>query len=252
MLQWPAVHKKACTMVVRICGVTTEADADACVRLGASMLGLNFVRRSPRCIDVEQARRIVATVAGRAQTVGVVADQDEASLLSLRAEVGLDRLQLHGAESPGLVQRLAPWAFKALRVGSRDDLATAAHYPGVLLIDAKTEGLLGGTGKQVDLALAAQIAALRPILLAGGLTPANVAAAVKSVRPLGVDVASGVEKAPGIKDLDAVELFIQRSSAGHGGLGELTVRKTATQPGRGPLIQAHHAAPRHHGTGFRA
>jgi phosphoribosylanthranilate isomerase len=198
-------------MLVKICGITTELDADACVALGASMLGLNFVQRSPRCIDWDRARRIVATVAGRAEIVGVVADQDETVLLSLRAELGLDRLQLHGAESSELVQRLAPWAFKAVRVGSREDLADLARYNGLLLIDAKAEGFLGGTGKQADLALAAEISAERPIVLAGGLTPANVAAAIKAVRPFGVDVASGVEKAPGVKDLEAVGLFIQEA-----------------------------------------
>ena len=197
-------------MLVKICGVTTESDADSCVLLGAWMIGLNFVASSPRCLQVDDARRISA-VAGRAEVVGVVADRDEADLRQLGRWVGLDRVQLCGAEPPDLVRRLGSWAMKAIRIGTRLDLSTASRYEGLILIDAKVDGRLGGTGKLVDFALAAEIAKARPIFLAGGLTPDNVGAAVKSVRPHGVDVASGVEVAPGVKDLEAVALFVARA-----------------------------------------
>ena len=196
-------------MRIKICGITTIADAEGCVAAGADMIGLNFVPGSPRAIDVTRARHIADAVRGRAEIVGVVADLDEATLVALRAAVGLDRLQLHGSEPPELVATLAPHAFKALRVGSAEDAAEASRYAGLVLIDAKVAGALGGTGRTVDLALAAPLARARPILLAGGLRPENVADAVRAVEPWGVDAASGVEIAPGVKDLDAVAALVR-------------------------------------------
>jgi phosphoribosylanthranilate isomerase len=202
-------------MIVKVCGVTTAADADACAALGVDWIGLNFVPGSPRCIDVARAREIRDAVRGRSALVGVVAGGtpvwtagDEAALLSLRLAAGLDRLQLHGEEPPELVRRLAPFAFKALRVGAAADVAEAARYEGLILVDAKVAGVLGGTGRTVDFALVAPLARAREILLAGGLQPANVEAAVRAVGPWGVDVASGVERSPGVKDLDAVAAFV--------------------------------------------
>ncbi len=198
-------------MIVKVCGVTTASDADACAALGVDWIGLNFVPSSPRRIDVAAARRIRDAVRGRAELVGVVADLDEAALLALRVAAGLDHLQLHGDEPPELVRRLAPFAFKASRVGSAADVADAERYEGLLLVDAKVPGALGGTGRTVDFALVAPLARARPIVLAGGLLPANVADAVRAVAPWGGDVASGVERSPGVKDLDAVAAFVARA-----------------------------------------
>lgn len=196
-------------MRVKVCGLTTPEDAAACVALGVDLLGLNFVPSSPRCLDLARARRLADAVRGRVELVGVVADLDEAALEELRAAVGLDRLQLHGSEPPSLVQRLAPRAFKALRIGAQADVAGASLYAGLILVDAKVPGTLGGTGQVVDFALVAPLARARPVLLAGGLTPGNVAAAVRAVEPWGVDVASGVERSPGVKDLEAVAAFVR-------------------------------------------
>lgn len=196
---------------MKVCGITTVGDAEACVALGVDLIGLNFVDGSPRRVDVDRARAIADAVRGRVELVGVVAGGDEATLVELQGLVGLDRLQLHGHETPELVRRLGARAFKAIRVGSAQDVAEAARYEGLLLVDAKVGGQLGGTGKTVDFALVAPLAASRPILLAGGLGPDNVAAAVQAVRPFGVDVASGVERAPGVKDLDAVAAFVERA-----------------------------------------
>ena len=193
---------------IKVCGITTPEDAEGCVALGVDWLGLNFVASSPRCIDLATAGRIHEAVHGRAELVGVVADRDEAALLALRREAHLDRLQLHGSEPPELVRAVAPYAFKALRVGDAADVAAAGGYDGLLLVDAKVMGALGGTGRTVDFALVAPLSRARPILLAGGLTPGNVAAAVRAVEPWGVDVASGVERSPGVKDLDAVQAFV--------------------------------------------
>lgn len=200
---------------IKICGITSIEDAEACASLGADMIGLNFVPSSPRCISAGAARRIADAVRGRVEIVGVVADLDEAALIDLAKEASLDRLQLHGDEPPELVQRLAPRAFKAVRIGDADDVERARRYEGLLLVDAKVRGALGGTGHPVDLALAAPLARERDVLLAGGLGPANVADAIRAVSPWGVDVASGVEIAPGIKDLSLCEAFVQaaRSAA---------------------------------------
>ena len=182
-------------IVIKVCGLTSPGDADACVALGVDMLGLNFVPSSPRCLDLARARAIADAVRGRAELVGVVADLDEARMAELRDAIGLDRLQLHGDEAPELVRRWAPRAFKALRIGAAADVEAADRYEGLLLVDAKVPGALGGTGRTVDFALVAPLARARAILLAGGLTAANVAEAVRAVSPWGVDVASGVERA---------------------------------------------------------
>jgi phosphoribosylanthranilate isomerase len=194
---------------IKICGVTTPEDAAACVSLGVDWLGLNFVPSSPRAIDLATATRIREAVRGRAELVGVVADRDEAALQSLRQAAGLDRLQLHGNEPPELVRRLAPFAFKALRIGGAADVALAETFSGVLLLDAKVPGVLGGSGRTLDLSLVMNLAKTRKVVLAGGLTPSNVAVAVRTVKPWGVDVASGVERSPRVKDLDKVRAFVE-------------------------------------------
>jgi phosphoribosylanthranilate isomerase len=198
---------------IKICGITRVADAEACASLGVEAIGLNFVSSSARRVEVARAREIADAARGRVELVGVVADLDEGEMRALVREVGLDRLQLHGHEGPEVVARMAPWAFKALRVGDARDVAEAARYEGLLLVDAKVPGALGGTGHRVDFALVAPLARARPVLLAGGLGPGNVADAVRAVEPWGVDVASGVERAPGIKDLAAVEAFVREARA---------------------------------------
>lgn len=196
-------------MRIKVCGITTAEDAAACVALGVDWLGLNFVPSSPRCIDVSAASAIRDAVRGRAELVGVVADRNEAALQTLRQAAGLDRLQLHGNEAPELVRRLAPYAFKALRVGSAADVTLAESFSGLLLIDSKVTGVLGGSGRTVDFSLVTALARTRKVMLAGGLTPLNVAVAVRTVKPWGVDVASGVERSPRVKDLDKVKAFVE-------------------------------------------
>lgn len=200
-------------MHIKICGVTRIGDADACAALGVDWIGLNFVPGSPRCIGAAAARAIADAVRGRLEVVGVVADLDEAGIEELCLAVGLDRVQLHGHEGPELLRRLGGRAYKALRVGSAADVAEAGRYPGLILVDAKVAGALGGTGKTVDGALVAPLARARPMMLAGGLGPGNVADAVGAVVPFGVDAASGVERAPGVKDLDAVAAFVRAARA---------------------------------------
>ena len=194
---------------VKICGITRVEDALACIQAGASAIGLNFIPSSRRRVDPATARRIVDAVGDRVETIAVVADLGEDELKKLRADVGVRWLQLHGDEPPGVLSSVLPHAYKAVRIGSAADAALAASYAGErLLADAKVEGELGGTGAVFDWSLVQGLARSRQLILAGGLTPENVARAILAVDPWGVDVASGVESVPGIKDAAKVRAFI--------------------------------------------
>jgi phosphoribosylanthranilate isomerase len=198
---------------VKICGVTSAAQAVACAEAGASAIGVNFVPTSPRRVDVATARgiaRAVRAASPRTLVVGVVADLDVSAMRALRDDAELGCLQLHGDEPPEALAALLPHAYKALRIGDASDVARADAYGGDhILVDAKVAGALGGTGARFDWQLVAALARARKVTLAGGLTPENVAEAVRIVRPFCVDVASGVERgAPGVKDMDRVRAFI--------------------------------------------
>jgi phosphoribosylanthranilate isomerase len=194
---------------IKICGVTRAADAERAVELGAGALGLNFVHGSKRRVTVEQARPIVEAVRGRIELVAVVADPTDDEVKELREELGIEWLQLHGQEPAARVSRLAPRAFKAVAIEDAADARRAASYPGErLLVDTKVGASSGGTGKVFDWQLVTDLARARSLILAGGLTPRNVAAAIRVLRPYGVDVASGVESAPGIKDHELMAAFV--------------------------------------------
>lgn len=187
--------------LVKVCGITRPEDAEMVVAAGAELLGLNFVPTSPRCVNLEQSRRIVEAVNGRAEIVGVVANLDVASLNELRSAAGLDSLQLHGDEPPEVFAWLSHNDYKAVRVAGEQDVISVRRYPGSrILVDAKVAGILGGSGHTFDWSLVVDLARERSLLLAGGLTPENASAAVALVRPWAIDVASGVERAPGIKE----------------------------------------------------
>ena len=207
----PGAHDSRPSRVhVKICGVTTVSDAEMCVASGASSIGLNFVPASTRCVTEETAIDIVSALRGaRVLVVGVVADLSVPDMLALRSRIGLGCLQLHGDEAPDALTPLLPHAYKAVRVGTQADVMRARSYGGeYLLVDALVPGVLGGTGKLVDFALVLPLARERKLSLAGGLRPDNVAHAIAAVRPYCVDVASGVESAPGTKDPAKVRDFI--------------------------------------------
>lgn len=194
---------------VKICGVTNVEDALACVSAGADAIGVNFAAASPRRVALDVAQAIVSALPAHVVSVGVFVDASEAEVRETVARVGVGCVQLHGAESPEFVAAFLPHAYKALRVRGRDVLTLAAKYPGEhVLLDAYVPGVAGGTGATFDWALAAELARTRQVTLAGGLTPNNVADAVREVRPFCVDVASGVEFAPGRKDIGKVKAFI--------------------------------------------
>ena len=201
---------------VKICGVRTAEDARACVELGASSIGVNFVPASPRCVDVETARAIARAAHdanAKVIVVGVVADLDarrDARARS-RRRARLPPAPRRRAATTTLAA-LLPHAYKAMRIASAADVERARAYPGeYLLVDAKVEGVLGGSGTTFDWALVKDLARERRLTLAGGLDPDNVERAVREVRPYCVDVASGVERAgaPGEKDLAKVRAFIE-------------------------------------------
>jgi phosphoribosylanthranilate isomerase len=197
---------------VKVCGITSVEQALFCVDVGVDAVGVNFVPSSPRRIDRERASAIARAVGQRAVVVAVVADLEAGELRRLRAETAIRWLQLCGDEPPELLGEVGPEAYKAVRIGSADDVANAARFSGDrVLVDAKVEGALGGTGQRFDWSLVQTLARERSIVLAGGLRPDNVAQAIAAVRPFGVDVASGVERAPGNKDFDAVRCFVENA-----------------------------------------
>jgi phosphoribosylanthranilate isomerase len=199
---------------VKICGVTTPEDALLCIEAGADAIGLNFWPGSPRCIDVANAGSIVAVCRDRAQMVGVFVDFSLDRIRRILRATGLEWAQLHGNEPPELVAKLLPEAYKAIGVEDRASIEVARRYPGEhLLLDASVPGMRGGTGRTFDWEVAAAVAKERKLTLAGGLTPDNVAEAIRAVKPFRVDVASGVESSPGRKDPALVRRFIARAKA---------------------------------------
>lgn len=203
-------------LFVKVCGVTRPADAVAAARAGADAVGLNFYPGSKRVVTVAQASRVVAALPPFVWAVGVFVNASRAEVLRVARAVGLDAVQLHGDEAPALAAGLPLRTVKALHVGQGSLAAQARRHAGadLLLLDAAQPGF-GGGGVAFDWRLAGALARRRPVLLAGGLTPGNVAAAVAAVRPFGVDVASGVESSPRRKDPVKLRSFVAAARAAH-------------------------------------
>jgi phosphoribosylanthranilate isomerase len=200
---------------VKICGVTSVADALAAAGAGADMIGLMFYDGSPRHVTLAQAAEIARALPPFVLKVGVFVNPDEAQVMEAIAACGLNLLQFHGDEPSDFCTQFGVMSLKALRVRDAESLQKMANFhTDAFLLDAYSKGGLGGTGEKFnwDLAVAAQKFG-KPIFLAGGLTPENVADAVKQVRPFAVDVSSGVEAAPGKKDAAKVRAFIQAAKA---------------------------------------
>ncbi|HXC98386.1 MAG TPA: phosphoribosylanthranilate isomerase [Verrucomicrobiae bacterium] len=197
--------------VVKICGITNAADALAAAGSGADALGLMFYEGSPRHITVKAAAEIARQLPPFVIKVGVFVNAPEDAVLRAIGECGLNIVQFHGDETPEYCGLFPVMTIKAFRVRDAGSLKTLADYQtDAFLLDAHTPDKLGGTGATFnwDLALEAQKLG-RPIFLAGGLTPENVAEAVRRVRPYAVDVSSGVEESPGKKDHHKVAAFIK-------------------------------------------
>ncbi len=211
---------------IKICGITSVDDALLVARAGADAVGLNFYPSSHRCISFDAARKIVAALPKEIVKVGVFVNAPPADVCRTYTDLALDLIQLHGDEPPEYLAQLGNRpVMRAFRV-KPGNLHPITEYlaccrglqagPKLSLIDSLIPGEYGGTGKTVDWSTARQYAAqpgLPPLVLAGGLTPDNVAEAIAAVRPAAVDVASGVESSPGRKDPAAVEAFVRAAKA---------------------------------------
>jgi phosphoribosylanthranilate isomerase len=201
------------SVVVKICGIRTVADARAAVDAGADLIGLNFVPSSPRALDADVAREVAGAVRGT-PLVGVFADAERTEVTRIADRVGLAGLQFHGDESPAYCRGWPQFTIKALRARPGDDLTAraAAYDTTYLLLDSFVAGTAGGTGVALDPAAATGLPAAR-LFVAGGLRAGSVADVVRRLRPYGVDVASGVERTPGVKDHDQIQEFVRRAKS---------------------------------------
>lgn len=211
------------SLEIKICGLSTAETLEASLGAGADMVGMVFFAPSPRHVDLATAATLGAQARGRAQIVALTVDADDATLATIIDALRPDMLQLHGRES---VERVAAIrarfglpVMKALGIASAKDLAALAAYEGVadrLLLDAKPPKgaiLPGGNGVAFDWNLIAGLDPARPFMLSGGLDPENVADAVRLIHPPGLDVSSGVERGPGIKDPSRIEAFLRAARA---------------------------------------
>lgn len=201
-------------MKVKICGITNEDDARVAVEAGADALGFILYRKSPRFVEAAAVKRIIDGLPPFVAAVGVFVNEDAAAVRRIMDECGLTLAQLHGDESATYCEGLGRPSMKALRLKDRGTFLALAEYQGranvrAFVLDAFSDQAYGGTGQTVDWTLAAEAARASRVLLAGGLTPDNVAEAIRQVRPYGVDVSSGVEVRPGKKDHVKVRTFIE-------------------------------------------
>jgi phosphoribosylanthranilate isomerase len=196
---------------IKICGIKTVADALAAMDAGADMIGFNFYPKSPRYIGVGQCRDIMSVMRkyGHITYVGVFVNASVAAVRATMETCALTLAQLHGEETSEMLNSLYGKAFKAFRGIPESLNGFVREDAPAFLVDASIKGAYGGTGVKADWSAAAELAKYYPLLLAGGLTPENVTEAVWRVKPWGVDVASGVESAPGVKDAKKMKEFVR-------------------------------------------
>lgn len=194
---------------IKICGITRLEDAQLCAGLGADFLGFIFVPSSPRYIEPEKAAEITSSVKGP-KFVGVFRDESLDTIHRITHRAGLDIIQFHGTESDDDIHTLGLPSVKAIRVG--ETLPDTNSHPSAdwLLFDTFDARRDGGTGRSFDWSLLAIYPRTKPFFLAGGLGPDNIAAAISLVRPDAIDVSSGVESAPGVKDPDRLRTLFER------------------------------------------
>lgn len=195
---------------VKICGNVTLKDTMAAVEAGADAVGFVFYAKSPRVVSPKAVAAIVSHLPPFVSTVGLFVNENPDLVRQIMSDCGLAYAQLHGEESPQYCAELRLPVVKAIRVRSRENLANLSAYRvKAILLDTYVEGKIGGTGTTFDWALAIEATSWGPIVLAGGLTPDNVGEAISRVRPYGVDVSSGVEISPGVKDHAKVKAFVE-------------------------------------------
>lgn len=212
------MSRPAASFSVKICGLSTPETLEAALAAGADMVGLVSHPKSPRFVTRERARELAAIARGRAEIVALLVDFEAEQAAELVADINPDWLQLHGRETPEQVAAIRAATgrrvMKALGVASSADLTAIAAYATVadrILLDAKPPkdaAYPGGHGRAFDWTILAELDPGLPFVLGGGLDPANVADAIRITRPAGVDVSSGVETAPGVKDIGRIRDFI--------------------------------------------
>jgi phosphoribosylanthranilate isomerase len=195
---------------VKICGTTSLKDAFLAVESGADAIGFIFYKMSPRNISQKEAKEIILQLPPFIETVGVFVNETSDKINRIAEQCKLNSIQLHGEESPALCRRVKRKVIKAFRVKNADSLKSIASYKvSGFLLDSYNDGSKGGTGQVFDWNLALRVKKQGPVILAGGLNPYNVFTAIHRVKPYGVDVCSGVEKSPGIKDHEKIREFIK-------------------------------------------
>lgn len=213
--------------LIKICGLTSVPDAFGAMDAGADAVGLNFFSQSKRRVDVGIAREICAELPKSVLRVGVFVNHEPHEILEIVARVGLDLVQLHGDERPGVGSSLSAFpVLRAVRCRGVEDVPSVVAWVNAyrdtggnlagLLADAFHPGEYGGTGQRADVSAFAELrrnVPNLPLVLAGGLTPANVADAIDALRPDGVDTASGVELSPGVKDREQMRRFVAAAQA---------------------------------------
>lgn len=197
---------------VKICGITRPQDAVAAARAGADAVGLQFFERSVRYVTPDQAAEIRRHIPPFVSVVGVFANAPREHILRVAERVGLDYVQIHGNENPDFSRDFPLRTIHTVRVGGREDLNDLDRYPAnALLLDSKVGNELGGTGQSFDWSLLNGVTTSLPLIVAGGLRPDNVAAAVRATSPQAVDVCTGVESEPAIKSYAKMELFVRNA-----------------------------------------
>lgn len=209
-------------LIIKICGIKTPQILETAIEAGADMVGFMHFARSPRHVSIEEIATLISEARGRIETCVVLVNPDNSCVAEVAA-LGPDWIQLHGPETPHRVEAIRAEAgveiMKALPIGSADDVAHVADFVEVadrILLDAKPPkgaDRPGGLGETFDWALLKALDPSIPFMLSGGLTPQTVADAIRSVRPFAVDVSSGVESAPGVKDKRLIEAFIRNARA---------------------------------------
>jgi len=196
---------------IKVCGLRRAEDVECAVTHGATAVGFIFWPRSPRYVDPDHAAALVRLVPPGVETVGVFVNEDPGAVQEIAARTGVSIVQLHGDEAPEVAVQLDRPVIKALGVDAVR--ATAWPLETTVLLDVTDRERRGGTGQRIDWTRAAEVARERRVVLAGGLMPDNVDAAIAAVHPYGVDVSSGVEDEPGVKNAGLVRLFLERARA---------------------------------------
>lgn len=212
-------------LIVKICGIRTPALLEVAIDAGADIVGFMHFERSPRHVSIEAMQELISQARGRVETCVVLVNPDNSCVMEVAA-LSPDWIQLHGPETPHRVEAIRDEAgiaiMKAIGISTADDVAGVAAFADIadrMLLDAKApKGAErpGGLGMPFDWGLLKALDPSLPFMLSGGLTPETVGEAIRAVRPMGVDVSSGVETAPGVKDAALIRAFIDQARAAHG------------------------------------